>query len=567
MIPSLPQHDADASTRAAGLAAARGTWAYSYAWPPGVAVAAAVPREYSYSASYVAHLLPISWDLFKNALALGPLAIGKTDLMKLMLEEMARVPLLHPHDIGQWFHTLPQALADHMTAEDPTSLESYGALYQELPAPPVVASWDDDRVFAWQRIAGANPMLLARVGTVDGDVAVAAAERGDTTLLAAAGEERLFACDYAILAAAKGGVTFGRQKYLPAPYALFQAVDGTLRPAAIRTGGKVYTPADGYAWRLAKLDVQVADANWHEAIAHLGRTHMVMEAVSLATRRQLSARHPLCVLLTPHFEYTNPINHSAATNLIVAGGVIDRCFGAEIGDTAAVVRAGLDGFSLMDASPHVDLAARGLDDRTVIHEHPYRDDALPVYDAIRAFVARYVALYYASDADVAADRELAAFVVELGAEDGGRVRGVPLPTTIDALVTLVANVIWTASGQHAAVNFTQFPYMSFAANMSGAGWGSWPGSPDDLDTHLKRLPPWNIALQQLNTVYQLSSLRVNHLGRYDRGTFADGRVELLVDAFLGDLGRIDDEIAVRDASRLLPYPHLRPSLVPNSIHI
>src|SRR5207253_9559513 len=51
--------------------------------------------------------------------------------------------------------------------------------------------------------------------------------------------------------------------------------------------------------------------------------------------------------------------------------------------------------------------------------------SLPLFDVVSAWVTDYVRVYYVDDASVAGDVELQAFVAELGAEDGGRLVGVP----------------------------------------------------------------------------------------------------------------------------------------------
>ena len=57
------------------------------------------------------------------------------------------------------------------------------------------------------------------------------------------------------------------------------------------------------AWDKAKTAVQAADGNYHEAVSHLGQTHLVVEAFVMATENQLSG-HPVAKLLQPHFEGT-----------------------------------------------------------------------------------------------------------------------------------------------------------------------------------------------------------------------------------------------------------------------
>jgi arachidonate 15-lipoxygenase len=177
--------------------------------------------------------------------------------------------------------------------------------------------------------------------------------------------------------------------------------------------------------------------------------------------------------------------------------------------------------------------------------------------------------YYANDADVTGDVELAAWVAELGAQAGGRLVGVDKPTSVASLGDLVAIVIWTGSAQHSAVNFPQFPFMGVMPNTVGALWDQWPtpGVPDDATTHLKLLPPYDMSVLQLNTVYQLSEMRMNKLGHYGMLHFLDGRVRELVSDFVKELEAAEKVIAARDKSRFLSYPYLLPSTIPASIHI
>jgi arachidonate 15-lipoxygenase len=133
----------------------------------------------------------------------------------------------------------------------------------------------------------------------------------------------------------------------------------------------------------------------------------------------------------------------------------------------------------------------------------------------------------------------------------------------------MAVVVWTGSAQHAAVNFPQYPYMSVVPNLVGAFWSEWPvaGAAHDEATLLSVMPPYDMAMLQHATVYQLSSLRMNRLGHYGRLHFHDEEVRSLVEAFNRDLEAVERIIADRDQGRFLPYPFLLPSSIPASIHI
>ncbi len=576
--PTLPQNDSKKSERSAELAKAQTIYQYAYAWPPGVATAATVPEKDGYTLEYIAHLLPVSWDLFSNTLGMTKYIIDHDGFERFFEEEKQHITSLSSNAIGDWYLNLSTRLAQRVAQIGVESLDVYNSLHQTLAAPEIQRTWDDDATFSWQRVAGVNPMVLRRVTTAPSDVAIFSAENptgyGPTLaqLRQAMDEGRLYACDYRMFEGAKTGVTFNRQKWLPAPYALFIVHAGKLVPVAIQIEsgpqGRVCYPGQGQAWQAARLAVQVADANDHETFQHLGRTHMVMEAVTLAMKRHIAEAHPLRKLFDPHTECTLPINHSAATNLIAPNGVVDQAFAGHIDTSAALVKQALETFDLRASVPKKALAARGVDDAALLPEYPYRDDALLVYGAIETFAASYIRLYYPSDTDVAQDYELQAFVKELGADDGGRIPGVGSVLTVADLTELLAVIVWTGSGQHAAVNFPQYPFMGAIPNMAGAFWSEWPPSNmDDPDLLIKLLPPYNLAMEQVYTVSQLSAVRINQLGRYGIAHFLHRAAADIADQFGSDLEAIETEIATRNRSRFMTYPYLLPSQIPQSIHI
>lgn len=582
MLPSLPSQDPRPESRASQLAESRGTWRYAYDWPVGVATSAELPKSANYGLTYVARSLEAYLGIVAN---LGAMTVSDVESGALERMVRERFETTDPGKLHDHLFRTPRDLAAAMGERRPTSWAEFEQLYHVWKAPPVVATFRQDArgqdlAFAWQRIAGVNPMTLARAASVPGNFPVTdevfgRAMAGDR-LEAALAEGRVFLADYAALDGIATGTTDGVAKYTGAPLALFAIERGTwdLLPVAIQCGQDpsrfpLFTPADGWRWWMARTAVQIADASVHEGVAHLGRTHMVMEAVNLAVNRQLSNRHPLSCLLLPHVETTAAINHSAKTSLIAPGGTVDRCFAPTIEAFGGVVKAALDSYRLDATAPPDDLRARGLDDRDVLRTHPYRDDALPVWDALRAYVGEYVALYYTSDADVAQDAELQAFVAELSADDGGRLRGVPPARTCAELAFLLTRLVWIGGPQHSAVNFPQFPYMGFPTNMPGASYRPMPDAEtaDEEASLVAMLPSWRIAIEDTTMVYLLSNVRPSRLGHYDLLHFRDPRVGPVVDRFQRKLAEIETATLDRDAGRLLPYPHLVPSQILQSVAI
>ena len=234
----------------------------------------------------------------------------------------------------------------------------------------------------------------------------------------------------------------------------------------------MFTPSDGAAWEMARVAVQVADANYEESFQHLGRAHFLIEAFALAAERQLSTRHPLFVLLSPHFHGTLAINDAARDKLVVPGGQLDELLAPSLDGSLTLVRAGLGSFDLSVAGFAADIAARGLD---ALPEFPFRDDGALIDAAISAFVRGYLSIAYETDAMVASDPELRAFIAELRSVDGGRLRGVPERVdTLNGLTSLVSFVLFTTSAHHASLNYTQADFMGWTPNMPTAAFAPPP---------------------------------------------------------------------------------------------
>jgi len=474
----------------------------------------------------------------------------------------------------------------------PRSLDAYRALFKTLPVPGIAYDFIDDATFARLRVQGPNNMLIAAVGdelpaNFPLDSARYEAVVAGDTLAAALAEGRLFLLDYSELSVLTPGTYGTLAKYVARPIALFAIPPGgaSLVPVAIQCGqdpaaNPIFTPSPaadaGWGWEMAKLVVQVADGNYHELFTHLARTHLVIEAFAVATHRHLAATHPLWALFVPHFEGTLFINEQAATSLIAADGPIDHIFAGTIASSQMAAADDRLAFDFRGKMLPADLAARGVGVTSALTDYPYRDDALLVWNAIREWASQYVALYYASDTDVTDDTELAAWAESLAGE--AKIRGFgPVASRAD-LVDVCTMLMFTASAQHAAVNFPQKDIMAFAPAVTGAAWQSTPARQGGQDKPgwLAMMPPVALALEQLNVLELLGSVHYRPLGDYRSNSFPypawfqDPRVtgpEGPLPWFKGALANVEATIVARNALRRQPYPYLQPSLIPTSINI
>jgi arachidonate 15-lipoxygenase len=177
-------------------------------------------------------------------------------------------------------------------------------------------------------------------------------------------------------------------------------------------------------------------------------------------------------------------------------------------------------WNIRDFSLPGDLTRRGLIDPSILTRYPMRDDGLPIWHAIEAFVGDYLRIYYRRDEDVAADTEIQAWAGELAScdttQNGGCVVGMPERIYGVALLQeLLTTIIWTCGPLHSMLNFSQWDYI----NLPNMGYAIYEEVPEQVgatsyDTLMKMMPPYEQASYQLWWCKILTSYRYDKLGDY-----------------------------------------------------
>jgi arachidonate 15-lipoxygenase len=479
----------------------------------------------------------------------------------------------------------------------PLSIRAYNELFQVIPLPKFAETFRDDEEFALERVAGQNPLVLERADWEQWKkkIPVTAAQYkkvmgDDDSLDAASTDGRLYICDYQeSLGNSIAGAfpDFAGQKYINAPLALFALEKSdrrVIKAVAIQCGqvpgdkNPVITPDGGWNWEIAKTIVQNADCNDSEYFRHLGRAHLLTEAFILATYRQLPRKHPLFVLLTPHFEGTLFTNNLAVTSINQAGSplnITEMIFSGTVPSTLGIAGNAVHTLNFNENMLPNQLRGRGVDDPKVLPNYPYRDDARLIWNAIRNWAEDYIRLYYRNDDDVIGDYELQNWVAEVSSQQGGRIQGVGEDgfgnriETRAYLIDCIAQVIYNASAHHALTNFPLDDFEIYAPGFPGALYKPAPTAASGASRAewLDYLAPLSIALLQQALGRLVGSTYFTQLGKYPICQFDDARVRVPLRAFQDDLREIEQIIRERNARRVMPYPYLLPSRIPQSTNI
>ncbi|XP_077226864.1 PLAT/LH2 domain-containing lipoxygenase family protein [Tasmannia lanceolata] len=369
-------------------------------------------------------------------------------------------------------------------------------------------AWLRDNEFVRQTLAGVNPVNIERIkefpirskldpvvyGSPESAITkeLIEEELNGMSFTEAIETGKLFIIDYhdILLPFIKKMNTLKGRKAYASRTIFFLARSGMLRPIAIELtlpptantlqSKHVYThghdATSHWIWKLAKAHVCSNDAGIHQLVNHWLRTHACMEAYIIATHRQLSSMHPIYKLLHPHMRYTLEINALARQSLINGGGIIESCFspGKYSMEVSSAAYKSMWRFD-MEALP-ADLIRRGMAEedpsmpcgvKLVIEDYPYAADGLLIWSAIKDWVEDYVAHFYSESNSISSDFELRAWWDEIknkGHYDKRNEPWWPELKTKEDLSRILTIMIWTASGQHAAINFGQYPFGGYMPN-------------------------------------------------------------------------------------------------------
>lgn len=225
--------------------------------------------------------------------------------------------------------------------------------------------------------------------------------------------------------------------------------------------------------------------------------------------------------------------------------------------------------------------------KLLIEDYPYATDGLLIWSAIGNWVRTYVNHYYQHPSLVCNDKELQAWYSEsinVGHADLRHESWWPPLNNSEDLVSILTTLIWTASAQHAALNFGQYPYGGYVPNRPPLMRRLIPEESDEEYANfiadpqkyfLNALPSLLQATKYMAIVDTLSthSPDEEYLGERQQPSIWSGDAEIIEAfyAFSAEIRRIEKEIERRNCdpalrnrcgAGVLPYELLAPSSQP-----
>jgi hypothetical protein len=270
----------------------------------------------------------------------------------------------------------------------------------------------------------------------------------------AARNGNLYVIDMSRFEALQPHFTHGATRFTPATITLLtrDARTKSFTPVAIMVSGykgrsrTLYSRATAtngawlYALQAAKASVTVFGV-W---LGHVYQWHLVTAAMQMALRNTLPSSHPIYQMLAPQCKYLIGFDAVLLTQWSAIAPPTSIASGLEYLSLANDFAVGR---SYFDDDPKVILRHLGLHRAQFTHRtgwdrYPVVKTFLAVWDLVESYTRRCVRASYPSDASVAADGLLQAWMAAASASGGGNLRGLPRLNSRAALERVLTSLLY-----------------------------------------------------------------------------------------------------------------------------
>lgn len=209
-------------------------------------------------------------------------------------------------------------------------------------------------------------------------------------------------------------------------------------------------------WDAARV-LAVCAATTHIAmIRHFCYVHLISgNHWDVATRNHLPTDHPLYRLVWPHFFNSLYTNHGVTRPQLLPDGDFVNMFSFTHAGLAAYYDAMYPRYDIAITDPVADWRRRGLQDEAFAT--PSHVNLVELFTVMHDHALRYVETYYASDDDLRADADVAAWLAALD-ELIPNGLGLDRPPSRAALARLIGGYIYDGNTIHDLVGTTLWDY-------------------------------------------------------------------------------------------------------------
>lgn len=508
-----------------------------------------------------------------------------------MVDALHMSQILSPRKLGHVTTRLTEyfySQINFLNRSEAAGADAFGVIYDKdkwvKPPTYVLKHWTDDAEFCRQLLQGVNPTqitLCDQTTKIPGGLKKLTAQGKSVDELIA--EKRLFILDYEEL----HGMPRYRDMVVYAPIALIYNENLGNGETRLNMLGfqltrkfdgtdEVFTPQNDKPnrYKLAKFHLTCADNQYHQFIQHLGMAHLAMEPFAIAHHNCLEGGHPIGKVLKPHFHDTIGINYLARQTLV--SPIIpftDRTFSLGTAGSLWLFLKSYKKWTFNKMSFPSQLKARGFDENGSdgVKDYFYRDDGFKIWNFYGAYFADVVNAAYKDDKAVLADAAIQAWAKELSDPKQGAIKEFPASIATKAqLADILTTIVFNCSAQHSAVNFSQYPYVSYVPNRPDSMFLPMPEerrevTPDEIQ---KALPSVMITQFQALFAYLLTTPTLHPLSelRSCKEAFPE-----LYEKHKANLKEISSAIKARnaklEAAGKMAYTFLDPDVLASSIDI
>jgi hypothetical protein len=265
----------------------------------------------------------------------------------------------------------------------------------------------------------------------------------------------------------------GSTRFTPATITTLQQDPSTkaLTPVAVTVSGyqgagmQTYVPGEG-AWLYALQAVKTSITVWGTWLGHVYHWHIVTGAMQQAMSLNLDQNSALYQLVAPQSDFLNAFDNvllllwriAPPTSITSSLQFIALC------DTFAAGR------TFFDDDPYTTLKSLGLQQadftvNTPWDQYPLVGNLLKIWDATAAYVGAFIKASYPTDAAVANDQALQAWMAAAADPSAGNIRGLPAMKTRDALASVLTSLLYRVTAHGVGrLPASSNPGLTFIAN-------------------------------------------------------------------------------------------------------